>query len=58
MAQRKVNEICQDENQQSKGLLNETVKTKKKNHKLQKDGILIKRKRIQLQVAVKATMTL
>lgn len=30
MAQRKVNEICQDENQQSKGLLNETVKTKKK----------------------------
>lgn len=57
MAQRKVNEICQDENQESKGLLNETVKTKK-NHKLQKDGILIKRKRIQLQVAVKATMTL
>lgn len=30
MAQRKVNEICQDENQESKGLLNETVKTKKK----------------------------
>lgn len=56
MAQRKEDEICQDERQESKSLLNESAKTK--NHNFQKDGILIKHKRIQQQVAVKAIMTL